>query len=87
MGFSVVLETGARYIEWVNMNHPTTGSWVPLWSERRAVEYYESPANADNVAVTGASRAQGRAMKELSVLLHDRWQAAGAGASSLDQTY
>eukprot|EP01043_Picozoa_sp_COSAG02_P014430 COSAG02_NODE_595_length_19813_cov_12.215380_8_plen_79_part_00 len=78
MGFSLVLESGVRYMEWVNMSYP---AWTPLWSQRRAREYYLSSSNDENIGLEGvATPAQEEAMAVLSLQLQRHWDSA-AGTS------
>ena len=73
MGFALVLVTGQRYIEWVNMSYP---SWTPKWDELRAREFYLNSSNDRNIGATGvATPAQEGEMEKLSAQLHRGWEA------------
>jgi hypothetical protein len=74
MGFAMVLVTGERYIEWVNMSYP---SWAPQWEQMRAREYYLNSSNDHNVAApgAGATKAQEQEMDRLSAQLRRGWEA------------
>ena len=77
MGFALVLYTGQRYIEWVNMSYAQNGSWTPLWNELRAREYYLNSSNSRNMAANGAATpSQVKQMQQLAEQLHRGWQAA-----------
>ena len=74
MGFAMVLVTGERYIEWVNMSYP---SWEPQWEQLRAREFYLNSSNDHNVAApgAGATKAQEQEMDRLSAQLRRGWEA------------
>ena len=77
IGFAMVLVTGQRYIEWVNMSYAPAGVWTPEWTQLRAREYYLHPNNSVNVAADGvATPKQLQEMRRLSAQLHRGWDAA-----------
>lgn len=79
MGYSMVVSDGRRYTEWVNMSYPEGrdrgAAWVPLWAERRAVEYYRDAGETRNAAVR-ADAATEKEMARLSAQLRAGWSAA-----------
>jgi hypothetical protein len=69
----MVLVTGQRHIEWVNMSYP---SWTPEWEQLRAREYYLNSSNERNIGAPGAATpTHEMEMKELSAQLHRGWEA------------